>query len=73
MVFNCTSGRSAQAMLGAITDSMLSVNKSKHLQPLEDPLFDHVIFTTNVTYTEGGFSAGESHLWAGHKVHIGMT
>lgn len=37
---------------------MAEVNKQNGFQPSEDPLFDHVIFCTNVTYADGGFKSG---------------
>lgn len=58
-MFNCTSGRSAPSLLGALTNTMAAVNKQCDLQPEEDNLFDHVIFCTNVTYADGGFKSGQ--------------
>lgn len=55
LVFNCTSGRSAPALLGALIDA------GKRAWSGEGPeqWFHHVVFCTNVTYTDGGFKGGE--------------
>ncbi|THH33685.1 hypothetical protein EUX98_g581 [Antrodiella citrinella] len=55
LIFNCTSGRSGRSFLETMLDqaaSQLFLLKSKDMQ---EELFDHVIFCTNVTYADGGF------------------
>lgn len=59
LMFNCTSGRSAAELLGALTNTMAAVNKQCGLESEEKNLFDHVIFCTNVTYADGGFKSGK--------------
>ena len=55
LVFNCTSGRSAPALLGALIDA----GKRARSRGGPERWFDQVIFCTNVTYTDGGFKGGE--------------
>lgn len=51
LVFNCTHGRSAEELLGAVLQGVKEAGA-------EDGLFDRIIFTTNTTYTHGS-SGGE--------------
>jgi folylpolyglutamate synthase len=46
LIFNCSGGRAGQILLTALLEA-------------GTPAFDTVIFCTNVTYTDGHFSAGE--------------
>ncbi|GAA5915764.1 hypothetical protein JCM6882_003850 [Rhodosporidiobolus microsporus] len=48
LVFNCTSGRSGQSLLGTLLASFSSASSSQPTQP-----FKHVIFCTNTTYSSG--------------------
>lgn len=62
MIFNCTSGRSGGSFLGSMLSKMaaqlaLHGREENHLT-----FFDHVIFCSNVTYTDGGFKSGLSQL-----------
>ncbi|KAF8529057.1 FolC bifunctional protein [Hysterangium stoloniferum] len=47
LIFNCTYGRSGDKFLGVMLDTLAAQLKSH--------LFDHALFCTNVTYTDGGF------------------
>lgn len=58
LIFNCTSGRSAFALLGALLDAGKKVT-GKSAQDA-GRWFDRVIFCTNVTYVDGHFKGGES-------------
>lgn len=52
LIFNCTSGRSASALL----EALLKGGESRSQSASElGSTFDHVIFCTNVTYVDGGF------------------
>ena len=58
LVFNCTSGRNAEAFLTSILEEI-----SAHLRTINSGLqlstfFDQVIFCSNVTYQDGGFKGG---------------
>lgn len=55
LIFNCTHGRSAKSLLGAVV-SRIGAQLQVHASA-EDPglFFDHIIFCTNVTYADGGF------------------
>lgn len=55
LVFNCTSGRSAKALLGALIDAGRRAWNGQG----PERWFDQVVFCTNVTYTDGGFKGGE--------------
>nr|GAT59970.1 FolC bifunctional protein [Mycena chlorophos] len=55
MIFNCTSGRSGAAFLGAIHSHIGTQLKAFASEETVDSFFDHVVFCTNVTYTDGGF------------------
>lgn len=60
LIFNCTNGRSAEQLLGALAKAGEQALKSRQggLQATTttvDKWFDHVIFCTNVTYHDGGF------------------
>lgn len=62
LVMNCTHDRNGQSFL----TSILSKAKAMLLQAGETDItaenfFDHVFFTTNVTYADGGFKGGKSH------------
>jgi folylpolyglutamate synthase len=58
LIFNCTSGRAGPSFLNTMLTK--AGQKYKDLGRNEDPraLFDHVIFCTNVTYSDGGFKGG---------------
>ena len=57
LIFNCTSGRSAYALLGALLDAgKKATGKSSAAL---GSWFDRVIFCTNVTYVDGHFKGGE--------------
>lgn len=63
LIFNCTSGRSAESLLGSLTDSMaerLVKCKSTHgaSEAEQSEIFDDVIFCPNTTYSDGTFSGG---------------
>ena len=51
LIFNCTSGRNAESLLG----SLINVFKAKKQG---SKLFDHVIFCTNTTYSSGQSKGG---------------
>jgi folylpolyglutamate synthase len=57
LVFNCTSGRSAHALLEALLDA-----GRRAWGDAAEGWFDQVVFCTNVTYTDGGFKGGKSIL-----------
>jgi folylpolyglutamate synthase len=57
LVFNCTSGRSAHALLEALLDA-----GKRAWDSAAEGWFDQVVFCTNVTYTDGGFKGGESEI-----------
>jgi folylpolyglutamate synthase len=52
-VFNCTSGRSAESLLKALLSAGGADPSTRGNS------FDHVVFCTNVTYSDGGFKGGE--------------
>ncbi len=54
LIFNCTSERSAPALLKAL----LTRGKEGSASELGET-FDHVVFCANVTYIDGGFKGGE--------------
>lgn len=54
LVFNCTSGRSAHALLKALLDAGRRAWGDR-----AEGYFDQVVFCTNVTYTDGGFKGGK--------------
>lgn len=57
LVFNCTSGRSGESLLGSLTDSMADRLKGQAATVADDSaVFHDVIFCTNTTYTDGTFS-----------------
>ncbi|KAI0776055.1 tetrahydrofolylpolyglutamate synthase [Trametes elegans] len=55
LVFNCTSGRSGNAFLGAMVASAADLLKSHGRDEAAAALFDQVVFCANVTYADGGF------------------
>jgi folylpolyglutamate synthase len=57
LIFNCTSGRSARALLEALLDAGRRAWGDR-----AEGYFDQVVFCTNVTYTDGGFKGGKSML-----------
>ncbi|PCH41239.1 FolC bifunctional protein [Wolfiporia cocos MD-104 SS10] len=55
LVFNCTNGRSGKALLDI---SLARIGAQLKLHGRDDDagsFFDHVVFCTNVTYSDGGF------------------
>ena len=59
LILNCTSGRSEVTFLTTIKESLAKVSES------ESAFFDHVIFSTNVTYANGNSKGG-----AWHSTHL---
>ncbi|KAJ9093464.1 hypothetical protein QFC19_008323 [Naganishia cerealis] len=63
LIFNCTSGRSAQGLLSALLNAAKRGLQASHKESdVDDAVvkwFDKVVFCTNVTYTDGGFKGGE--------------
>ncbi|PPR07213.1 hypothetical protein CVT26_012646 [Gymnopilus dilepis] len=60
LVFNCTSGRSGETFLAAISESIRAQLAANDLVMKDtSTFFDHVIFCTNVTYADGHFKGGE--------------
>jgi folylpolyglutamate synthase len=57
LIFNCTSGRSAYALLGALLDAGKKATGKSSADV--GSWFDRVIFCTNVTYVDGHFKGGE--------------
>ncbi|KAJ7638982.1 Mur ligase [Roridomyces roridus] len=55
LVFNCTSGRSGAAFLEAMYKQMGSQLEAAGAEETSASFFDHVVFCTNVTYSDGGF------------------
>ncbi|KZT53290.1 FolC bifunctional protein [Calocera cornea HHB12733] len=59
LIFNSTNGRSGTTLLGALLSTAASQLKKLQrveVEPtLKDGFFDHVIFCTNVTYSDGAF------------------
>ncbi|KAF8341571.1 FolC bifunctional protein [Cantharellus anzutake] len=59
LIFNCTSGRSGKTFLGTLlsTADVLLKTHEGFAQNIaaKAGLFDHVIFCTNITYTDGNF------------------
>lgn len=62
LIFNCTNGRSAYALLEAAV-TKIAAQLELHGQGRDaDAFFDHIVFCTNVTYADGGFKGGASPL-----------
>ena len=60
LIFNCTNGRSAHALLGtAVAKITAQLELHGHAKDA-GAFFDHVVFCTNVTYADGGFKGGAS-------------
>jgi len=55
LIFNCTNGRSAHALLGTAVAKIAAQLQLHGKAKDANSFFDHVIFCTNVTYTDGGF------------------
>ncbi|PVG03448.1 FolC bifunctional protein [Serendipita vermifera] len=55
LIFNCTHGRTGSTLLNALLDSFKSKLVSNELDTNIETFFDHVIFCTNVTYSDGTF------------------
>lgn len=55
LVFNCTNGRSGKSLLSVMLEK-IALQLQLHGRD-DDPhkLFEHVVFCTNVTYSDGGF------------------
>ena len=59
LIFNCTSGRTGNAFLGAmLARATEQLNTHKRTELDAGALFDSVIFCTNVTYADGKFKGG---------------
>ena len=59
LVFNCTSGRSAESLLSSLVSAMAGRRRKLGHKPDEARPFDEVIFCTNVTYSSGGYKGGK--------------
>ncbi|KZT71613.1 FolC bifunctional protein [Daedalea quercina L-15889] len=55
LIFNCTNGRSAHALLGTAVAKIAAQLELHGKEKDASVFFDHVIFCTNVTYADGGF------------------
>ncbi|TBU49597.1 FolC bifunctional protein [Dichomitus squalens] len=55
LIFNCTSGRSGKAFLGAMLARAAEQLQKHGLTEAADALFDQVVFCANVTYADGTF------------------
>ncbi|CAG7848502.1 Folylpolyglutamate synthase; AltName: Full=Folylpoly-gamma-glutamate synthetase; Short=FPGS; AltName: Full=Tetrahydrofolylpolyglutamate synthase; Short=Tetrahydrofolate synthase [Serendipita indica DSM 11827] len=55
LIFNCTHGRSGAALLRAFREAAQQKLQAHHSTLTTDTLFDHVMFCTNVTYSDGTF------------------
>lgn len=55
LIFNCTSGRSGPAFLGAILDKTRELLLRQGREEKAEEFFGHVIFCSNVTYADGHF------------------
>jgi len=55
LIFNCTNGRSGHALLNTMLDKIDSQLRRFGREGDRHVFFDHVVFCTNVTYSDGGF------------------
>ncbi|KIJ56716.1 hypothetical protein M422DRAFT_57369 [Sphaerobolus stellatus SS14] len=55
LIFNCTSGRAGHKFLGTILDTIKAQLQARNVNIPQTSVFTHVIFCTNVTYTDGHF------------------
>ena len=58
LIFNSTNGRSAHALLGTAVTTIAGQLEAQGRAADASAFFDHVVFCTNVTYTDGGFKGG---------------
>ena len=58
LIFNCTSGRTGNAFLGAMLARAADQLKKHGRSQEASALFDQVIFCANVTYADGNFKGG---------------
>lgn len=68
LIFNCTNGRSAHALLGTAVAKITAQLELHGRAKDAGAFFDHVVFCTNVTYADGGFKGGASPLITPHRL-----
>lgn len=68
-MFNCTNGRSGKSLLSVMLEK-IALQLQLHGRD-DDPhkLFEHVVFCTNVTYSDGGFKGGEPQMCVSPTSH----
>ncbi|KAI0921261.1 hypothetical protein AcV7_003495 [Taiwanofungus camphoratus] len=55
LIFNCTHGRSGKSLLGTVVDKIAAQLQVHGRNDDAGTFFDHVVFCSNVTYSDGGF------------------
>lgn len=60
LVFNCSGGRAGESLLGALSEAGTRTVEKSAVELGNS--FDSVIFCTNVTYVDGNFKGGKSHV-----------
>lgn len=59
LIFNCTHGRSGKSLLGTVVDKIAAQLQVHGRNDDAGTFFDHVVFCSNVTYSDGGFKGGK--------------
>lgn len=64
LIFNCTSGRNARELLGALVHAIRGDATTSDVGKETKPAFDQVVFCTNITYSSGASTGGACTLSA---------